>query len=75
VLHARHHHDLEKKALLLTGTRRSLLSNSLVIVVAADASLAPKAVFDLAKPEYKKIALGEPQTVSASMLGERVSFR
>ena len=58
---------LEKKGLLLAGTRRSLLSNSLVIVVAADASLAPKSASDLTKPEYKKIALGEPQTVPAGI--------
>ena len=58
---------LEKKGLLLAGTRRSLLSNSLVIVVAADARLAPKAASDLTKPEYKKIALGEPQTVPAGI--------
>ena len=54
---------LEKKDLLLTGTRRSLLSNLLVIVVATDASTAPKSASDLTKPEFKKIALGEPQTV------------
>jgi molybdate transport system substrate-binding protein len=54
---------LEKKGLLLPGTRRSLLSNVLVIVVPADASSAPKSAADLAKPEFKKLALGEPQTV------------
>jgi molybdate transport system substrate-binding protein len=58
---------LEKKGLLLAGTRRSLLSNSLVIVVAADAKLAPQSASDLTKPEYKKIALGEPQTVPAGI--------
>lgn len=54
---------LEKKGLLLPGTRRSLLSNVLVIVVPADASSAPKSAADLAKPEFKKLALAEPQTV------------
>jgi molybdate transport system substrate-binding protein len=49
---------LEKKDLLLPGTRRSLLSNLLVIVVPADASAAFKSAADLAKPEFKKIALG-----------------
>jgi molybdate transport system substrate-binding protein len=58
---------LEKKDLLLTGTRRSLLSNLLVIVVATDASTAPKSASDLTKPEFKKIALGEPQTVPAGI--------
>ena len=58
---------LDGKGLLLTGTRRSLLSNLLVIVVAADASVAPKSASDLTKPEYKKIALAEPQTVPAGI--------
>jgi molybdate transport system substrate-binding protein len=58
---------LEKKNLLLTGTRRRLLSNLLVIVVATDAEAVPKSASDLTKPEYKKIALGEPQTVPAGI--------
>jgi molybdate transport system substrate-binding protein len=44
---------LEKKDLLLPDTRRSLLSNLLVLVVPADASAAPKSAADLAKPEFK----------------------
>ncbi len=58
---------LEKKDLLLPGTRRSLLSNLLVIVVPADASAAPKSAADLAKPEFKKLALAETQTVPAGI--------
>jgi molybdate transport system substrate-binding protein len=58
---------LDKKDLLLPGSRRSLLSNSLVIVVPADANGAPKSAADLAKPEFKKIALAEPQTVPAGI--------
>jgi molybdate transport system substrate-binding protein len=58
---------LEKKDLLLPGTRRSLLSNLLVIVVPTDASAVPKLAADLAKPEFKKIALAEPQTVPAGI--------
>jgi molybdate transport system substrate-binding protein len=54
---------LEKKDLLLPGTRRSLLSNLLVIVVPTDASSAPKSAADLARTEFKKVALAEPQTV------------
>lgn len=58
---------LESKGLLLTETRRKLLSNLLVIVVALDASVAPRSASDLTKPEYKKIALAEPQTVPAGI--------
>jgi molybdate transport system substrate-binding protein len=58
---------LEKRDLLLPGTRRSLLSNLLVMVVPTDASAVPKLAADLAKPEFKKIALAEPQTVPAGI--------
>jgi molybdate transport system substrate-binding protein len=58
---------LEKKDMLLPGTRHSLLSNSLVIVVAADATAAPKSASDLTKPEYRKLAIAEPQSVPAGI--------
>ncbi len=58
---------LEKKSLLLPGTRRSLLSNSLVIVVATDAIEMPKSASDLTKPGCKKLALAEPETVPAGI--------
>ena len=58
---------LDKKALLLPGTRRSVLSNTLVIVLAADATAAPKSVGDLAKPEFAKLALAETQSVPAGI--------
>ncbi len=59
--------SLQKKDLLLPGTRHSLLSNLLVIVVPVDASTAPKSAADLVKPEFKKLALAEPQTVPAGI--------
>jgi molybdate transport system substrate-binding protein len=58
---------LEKKGLLLPGTRHSLLSNSLVIVVAADAKMTLKSAADLAKPDVRKLALAEPATVPAGI--------
>jgi molybdate transport system substrate-binding protein len=58
---------LEKKGLLLEGTRRSVLSNVLVIVVPTDAKALPKTAADLSKPEFKKIALAETQTVPAGI--------
>ena len=59
--------DLDKKNLLQPATRRSLLSNLLVIVVSADSSTAPKSSSDLTKPEYRKLALAETQTVPAGI--------
>ncbi|MDQ6808032.1 MAG: molybdate ABC transporter substrate-binding protein [Verrucomicrobiota bacterium] len=58
---------LEQKGLLLAGTRRSLLSNTLVIVVPTNVTVTPKSASDLAKPEYKKLALAETQTVPAGV--------
>ncbi len=58
---------LEAKGLLLPGTRRSLLSNSLVIVVASDTIALPKSAADLAKPECRKIALAETKSVPAGI--------
>lgn len=59
--------DLEKKGLLLPGARHSLLSNLLVIVVATDATTAPKSASDLTRPEYRKLVLAEPQSVPAGI--------
>lgn len=54
---------LEKKGLLVAGTRKSLLSNSLVIVIPQDSKLVVKSAWSLAAPELKRIAVGEPKTV------------
>ena len=58
---------LEKKGLLLEGTRRSLLSNALVIVVATEAKTNLSSVSDLTRPEYKAIGMAEPKTVPAGL--------
>ncbi len=58
---------LERKGLLLAGTRRRFLSNSLVIIVPEDVSALPRSAFDLAQPQYRKLALAEPQTVPAGI--------
>jgi molybdate transport system substrate-binding protein len=55
--------QLDKAGLLLPGTRRTLLANTLVIVVAADGGVQVKTLADLAKVGVKRIAIGEPATV------------
>jgi len=55
--------QLEKAGLLQPGTRRTLLANTLVIVVAADDGARVETLDDLAKAEVKRIAMGEPATV------------
>ncbi|MEO7411963.1 MAG: molybdate ABC transporter substrate-binding protein [Opitutaceae bacterium] len=59
--------DLAKANLIVADTRRSLLSNTLVVVVASDGSVALTAPADLAKPNFGRIALAEPQTVPAGI--------
>jgi molybdate transport system substrate-binding protein len=63
--------ELAKLGLVLKGTRKSLLSNTLVIVVPADSHLKISAVQDLAGSQVKAIALGEPQTVPAGIYAQQ----
>lgn len=58
--------QLEKKKLLVPGSRQSLLSNTLVVVVAAESNLAVTRPQDLAK-NVRVLALAEPQTVPAGI--------
>jgi molybdate transport system substrate-binding protein len=61
--------ELEKKELIDTSTRRSLLSNSLVIVVANNRSFALKAPEHLKKA--RRIAIAEPKTVPAGIYARK----
>jgi molybdate transport system substrate-binding protein len=54
---------LEKNGLIISTTRRSRLSNTLVIVVAAEAGASVRWPKDLAEPRIKRIALGDPRAV------------
>lgn len=63
--------ELEKQGLLLPGTRKSLLSNSLVIVVPLDSKFQITSPQDLANSQVKAIALCEPQTVPAGIYAQQ----
>jgi molybdate transport system substrate-binding protein len=58
---------LEKKGLILKETRRSHLSNRLVIVVAAEDGAAIDRPKDLATDKIKRLALAEPKSVPAGI--------
>jgi molybdate transport system substrate-binding protein len=58
---------LERQGLVLAGTRRSLLSNTLVVVVPMDSNLEIGSVQDLAAPKVRALALAEPQSVPAGI--------
>src|SRR5437764_11734679 len=53
---------LESKGLILKETRKSRLSNSLVIVVAAEKGAAIESPQDLATDKVRRLALAEPKT-------------
>ncbi|MEI7732910.1 MAG: molybdate ABC transporter substrate-binding protein [Verrucomicrobiota bacterium] len=56
---------LEKQGLIVKETRRSRLSNLLVLVTLTDSSLTIASPRDLATPGVKRLALGDPKTVPA----------
>ncbi len=58
---------LDKKGLIQKSTRKSRLSNSLVIVVASEQGAAIKNSRDLASDKVKRLALAEPRTVPAGI--------
>jgi molybdate transport system substrate-binding protein len=58
---------LAAKNLVSLNTRRVLLNNSLVVVVAADSALKINAPAALAGADIRRLALGEPQTVPAGI--------
>lgn len=62
---------LEKRKLLLPGTRKSVLSNTLVIVVHEESSLKIAGARDLASPSVRALALAEPQTVPAGIYAKQ----
>ncbi len=55
--------QLEEAGLLLPGTRRKVLANTLVVIVAADSGAPIKTLDDLAKIDVRRIAIGEPAMV------------
>ena len=59
--------SLQKEGLISKDSRRSLLSNSLVIVVAKEHGAAIQAVKDLASDKVTRLALAEPRTVPAGI--------
>ncbi len=60
-------YDLERRGLVAKGTRRRLLSNTLVIVVPTDSNLKIATPGDLATSKVRALALAEPQSVPAGI--------
>ena len=62
---------LERADLVAPGTRRSVLSNTLVIVVPHDSSLQIASPKDLAGKGVEKLALAEPTSVPAGVYSKK----
>jgi len=58
---------LEKNDRILKETRKSRLSNSLVVVATVDSPLTIDSLTNLAGPEIKRIALADPKAVPAGV--------
>ena len=63
---------LEKKDLLLKGTRKNLLENQLVLIVPKDSTLNLKDFQDLASNNVTKIGIGAPGSVPAGQYAQQV---
>jgi molybdate transport system substrate-binding protein len=62
---------LEAKGLMLAGTRKDLVKNAIVLIVPKGKS-GISGFADLAKPEARVIAVGEPQSVPAGKYAQEV---
>jgi molybdate transport system substrate-binding protein len=58
---------LTKKGLIDAATRKSVLGNSLVVVIAADSALQIQSASDLTNASITKIALADPKAVPAGV--------
>jgi len=63
---------LAAKGLLLKGTQRELLRNEIVLIVPQNSATKTSSIQDLARPDVKQIALGEPATVPAGQYAKQV---
>ena len=62
---------LERAGLVVPGTRRSVLSNTLVAVVPKDSALRIASARDLAGPGVERIALAEPTSVPVGVYSKK----
>jgi molybdate transport system substrate-binding protein len=67
--------ELAAHNLSLAATRRDIATNQLVLIVAQDAKLALQEFADLAKPEVRRVSMGEPVTVPAGQYAQQVLQR
>lgn len=62
--------ELERKGLVLAGSRRTFARNTLSVVVPVDTRLTITRAADLAQSRVQRIAIGNPKTVPAGQYAE-----
>lgn len=62
--------ELDRKGLILSGSRRTFARNALVAVVPSDTRLTLTRAADLLQPQVQRIAIGNPRTVPAGQYAE-----
>jgi len=62
---------LQAKNLLLSGTRRNLLTNQMVLIASSNEQNLTN-IKDLIRPQLKRIALGEPRSVPAGQYAAEI---
>jgi molybdate transport system substrate-binding protein len=67
--------QLAKRGLVVAATRRSVLSNTLVVVVPIDSPLKISTPADVAGPQVRVLALAEPGTVPAGIYAKEYLTR
>lgn len=63
---------LQKKGLLVDGTRKDLLKNQVVLIIPQNSTTGVADFQSLTSPRIKKIALGEPKSVPAGQYAQQV---
>ncbi len=63
---------LQKKGLILNGTRRNLLTNRLVLIVPKNSTLGITTFRQLSQPNVNKIVVGEPRSVPVGQYTEEL---
>lgn len=62
--------ELERKGLVLPGSRRIFAGNVVSVIVAVDARLTLAQAADLLQPQVQRIGIGNPKTVPAGQYAE-----
>ena len=61
---------LERRGLIVSGSRRTFARNALSVIVPADSRLAVTGPADLLRPQVVRIAMGNPKSVPAGQYAE-----